>query len=161
MPLNQSTVETEVNAPVEEAFRFIVPISLPAIFTGYGVLPAVVKTEDQTGDWNAAGQTRRVILSDGSSAREKLDSYESPSRFSYTVDSFTGPLSFLVKSANGEWQFEQRLNVTHIKWTYRFNPRFIFTTPIVWIIAQLLWRGYMGKALRLSKDQLETTYEFS
>ncbi len=150
------TVNTDVAVNQIAAFERNVPIDLTSIFTGYGPLPAVTGTKDQTGAWDGSGQTRTVLLSDGSSAQEMLTQYEHPDYFSYTVSEFTGALRFLVTSANGEWWFSSTSSTkTHIKWRYAFNPRSAFAVPILWFITNVLWRGYMHKALRLFKAQVE------
>jgi hypothetical protein len=84
------TVQTEVASPQAEALNYIVPIDLTSIFQGHGLLPVVKGTQNQTGAWDAVGQTRTVILSDGSSAQERLTGYEQPHYFSYTVSEFSG-----------------------------------------------------------------------
>jgi hypothetical protein len=147
-------METAVSREV--AFERIAPIDLTTIFAGYGPLPAVTGVEEQTGAWDAAGQTRTVLLSDGSSARESLTNYEHPHYFGYTVSEFTGTLGLLASSATGEWWF---IGVgpdrTRIKWRYTFNAKSAFAAPILWIITHVLWRGYMRSALKLSVQQLE------
>jgi len=69
MSLDAATVSTTIEASIEEAFGQIVPIDLTSIFTGYGPLPAVVQTRDQSGAWDAAGRTRTVAFADGSTAQ--------------------------------------------------------------------------------------------
>lgn len=150
-------VQTTIEAPAEKAFEHIVPIDLTSIFTGYGPLPAVTGTQHQTGGWNAAGQTRTVLLSDGSSAQEALTAYEYPARFAYTVSGFTGVLRFFTREAHGEWWFERASGkeATTVRWRYEFVSRAKFLEPLVCLITQRLWRGYMRKALNLSKAQVE------
>lgn len=150
-------VQTTVEAPAEQAFEHIVPIDLTSIFTGYGPLPAVTGTRGQTGGWNAAGQTRTVQLSDGSSAQEALTAYDYPKRFAYTVKGFTGVLRFFTREAHGEWWFERvpGQEATAIRWRYEFVSRAKFLEPLVCLITQQLWRRYMRKALSLSKAQVE------
>jgi hypothetical protein len=151
-----TTVSTEVDVNQVEAFEYIATIDLPSIFTGYGPLPAVTGTRDQVGDWDAAGQTRTVQLSDGSTAQEALDEYEHPRHFSYTLGSFSSFLRFITISANGAWWFESKTSgKTHIKWRYAFRSRSIFAVPVLWFISSFLWRDYMVKALSLAKQQLE------
>ena len=151
-------VSTVINANQAETFTHIAPIDLTSIFTGYGPLPAVVGTKDQTGQWDEAGQTRTVELSDGSTAQEKLNTYAHPTYFSYTVSNFSGSLLFLTTSANGEWWFEQQASgKTGVKWRYAFNARSPFAVPLLWFIANVLWHRYMAKALSLAKKQIETT----
>ena len=153
-----ATVEADVKANQSAAFEHIVPVDLASIFTGYGPLPAVTGTQDHTGGWDAAGQTRTVLLSDGSSAQELLTRYDYPHYFSYTVSGFTGVLRWLTTSANGEWWFNRdgSSGKTQIKWRYAFNARSIVAAPVLWLIANLLWRGYMNKALALAKLQVES-----
>lgn len=76
MSLAAATVSMTIEALIEEAFGQIVPIDLSSIFTGYGPLPAVMQTRDQSGAWDAAGRTRTVAFADGSSARESLTTYD-------------------------------------------------------------------------------------
>ena len=152
-----ASVGRQVRAHRQRCFLHIVPIDLASIFTGYGPLPAVTGTERQSGGWDAAGQTRTVLLSDGSSAQERLSAYEALRYFSYTVSGFSGVLRLLLRSADGEWWFESAGSVTDIRWHYAFNARSWWAAPLVWFIGQALWRGYMRKALRLARLQLETT----
>lgn len=150
------TVHTCVLASQIAAFEYIVPIDLTTIFTGYSLLPAVRGTENQTGDWDGTGQTRTVLLSDGSSSQEIITKYDYPNYFSYTVKEFTGILRFFTKSADGEWWFDSiSSDKTYIKWKYAFNAKSILAIPFLWFITKVLWRNYMHKALRLSKNQVE------
>lgn len=152
-----TTVETIIDVPRERAFWGIVPIDLRSIFTGFGPLPAVTGITDQVGNWDAVGQTRSVTLSDGSSAREGITGYKNPQYFSYTVSGFTGVFRFLTTSANGEWWFEPvSESRTHIKWRYAYHSRNVAAIPLLWFIVNVLWRGYMKKALSLSKRQIES-----
>ena len=152
-----ATVQTEIAAGLTHVFDHIVPIDLTSIFTGYGPLPAVTGVLDQTDSWDAAGQTRTVTLSDGSSARELLTRYDRPRHFGYTVSDFSGILRFLTVSANGEWWFDTgpSSDATIVKWSYSFNARSPLAAPFLWLITGFLWRGYMNKALLLSKAQIE------
>ncbi len=153
---HSTTVTAETAISQRVAFDHIVPIDLTSIFRGYGPLPAVTEVKDQTGAWDAAGQTRTIILSDGSSAQESLTKYEHPDYFSYTVSGFTGALGLLATSANGEWWFRAAPpGKTRIEWRYEFSARSALVWPILGIITHVLWRAYMGKALRLCLSHLE------
>jgi Polyketide cyclase / dehydrase and lipid transport len=151
-----ATVKITVTANQAAAFKHIVPIDLTSIFKGYGPLPSVTGIENQVGDWDIAGQTRTVHLSDRSSVQELLTKYEHPRYFSYTVSGFTGVLGFLITSANGEWWFSTNSSCqTTIEWRYTFNARSVLAVPILWLITNLLWRNYMRNALQRSKALLE------
>jgi hypothetical protein len=157
MSLDAATVGTTIEASIDEAFRHIVPIDLSSIFTGYGPLPSVTQTRDQSGAWDAAGRSRTVVFSDGSTARESLTAYEYPHRFAYTIDHFTGALRLLASEARGEWWFERvpGRKATAIRWRYQFVSRSTMLKPLVGLFTRLLWRGYMRKALGLSKAAVE------
>lgn len=151
-----ATITTDVAVNQKSAFEYNVPIDLTSIFTGYGLLPAVSGVKDQTGAWDAAGQTRKVLLSDGSTTKEKLSKYIHPEYFSYMVSEFEGLLGVLVSSAYGEWWFSNiSSNKTRIKWRYTFHAKSVITAPFLWFIINILWRNYMVKALRLYKGQVE------
>jgi hypothetical protein len=156
-------VQFEVTAQQIETFEHIVPIDLTSIFKGYGLLPSVESIQNQMGAWDAVGQTRTVILSDGSSAQETLTGYEHPHYFSYTVRDFSGVLRFLTTSAHGEWWFEGNLSksYTHIRWRYALDAKSIFAAPILWCIANFLWRGYMQNVVMLCKKQVEHNVSLS
>jgi len=148
--------ETTMETNIRNAFETIVPIDLTKIFTGHRFLPAVQSTKDETGSWDAAGQSRTVCLSDGSEAREELVSYSLPKSFSYKVSGFTGSLKYLAESAQGEWRFDKvSEKITHVEWRYAFNPVSILTLPILLIVAKVFWAGYMKKALAICKQHSE------
>ncbi|PJI95548.1 polyketide cyclase/dehydrase/lipid transport protein [Acidovorax sp. 69] len=154
-----ATVQTRIKASPALAFQHIAPMDPRALFTGYGPLPAVTGTSDQTGAWDAPGQTRTVALSDGSSAQEGLKHYHPAQYFSYTVSNFTGALRWLATGANGAWWFDPQAEGTQttVRWRHAFHARSQWAAPVLWLLANVLWRGYMRKALRLAKAQIETS----
>lgn len=158
MSSTAATVHTTINAERAAAFGHIVPIDLTSIFTGYGPLPSVSRTLDATGAWDAAGRSRTVVFSDGSSATESLTGYDFPNGFTYRITGFTGVLKYLASEARGQWWFESAAGgkTTAVRWQYEFVSRFKLLKPLVSLFTQRLWRGYMTKALSLSKGQVET-----
>jgi hypothetical protein len=44
---------------------------------------------------------------------------------------------------------------TSVRWRYEFISRSAILKPLVSLFTRSLWRGYMAKALRLSKAQVE------
>src|SRR5689334_6381500 len=58
-------VEQSRTIPMGQAdvFRDMVPMPLPELFSKwYGPIPPIKETRDQTGDWDAVGQSRTVVL---------------------------------------------------------------------------------------------------
>jgi Polyketide cyclase / dehydrase and lipid transport len=149
------TVEGSARVPVGQAFRAIAPVPLEEIFTGYGPLPAVVRTREQSGRWDHVGATRVVELADGSEAREEITSYDEPSHFGYRLGGFTGVLRHLVSHADGAWWFtEPEAGTASIRWTYTFEPRPARAT-VVRVAIGPLWRRYARQTLALAIARAE------
>ena len=154
-----SIVSGRVKVNTLDAFCHVVPIDLTSIFKGYGLLPAVIGTSAQTGNWDAIGQTKTVHLSDGSQAKEMITEYQNPDYFSYIVSDFSGSLGYLITSATGEWWFESSdslSNRTVIRWSYTFIPKSLIAVPILWIVNKFLWAGYMRSVISTIELQIDS-----
>ena len=89
----------EIPIDVQKAFDGTLPMPLPTLFARrYGPIPPINKVLDQTGDWDAVGQTRTVKLTGGGSMREELTHVDPPHAFGYVLSQIKGPLSPLVSS---------------------------------------------------------------
>jgi hypothetical protein len=113
-----------------------------------GVLPAVVEVRDQRGGWDAVGQTRTLVLSDGGTVVETLRSAEAP-RFAYDLTRFTGLFGILVANARSEWTVvadDDDGERSTIEWRYSFTSR-----PgrglVIAAIVRLAWAPYMRRVL--------------
>jgi hypothetical protein len=146
-------VEATAKVSPDHAFDVIVPIDLPLIMKGYGPIPAVVSTQDQTGGWDAVGQSRRVNLKDGSYASEQLNLFERGKRFAYRVGPFSGLTGRIVNHADGIWWFEPVAGGTRIRWSYTWVPQ-RFTYPFVWAFSKL-WRPYAQQVLDVCVELCE------
>jgi hypothetical protein len=136
---------TAASAPA--AFRIAVPIDLTLIFTGFGPLPAVTGIREQTGAWDHVGVSRKPVLSDGTTAFERVTDYDPPSYFAYEVSGFTNILGRLVHGARGSWTFTPKADrETVIEWTYAFRPKRFRRLATRLLIAPM-WRPYMRRAL--------------
>jgi hypothetical protein len=62
-----------------------------------------------------------------------------------------------VDSGRGEWWFESTPTgeATSVVWRYEFVSRSKWLKPLVSLFTKRLWRGYMERALNLSKAQVE------
>lgn len=149
-----ATATATIRASRQAVFDHIVPIDLTTIFRGYGPLPAVIGTKGQTGAWDGVGQTRTVVLSDGSTAREELTAYEPPRYFAYRVGGFTNALRLLSTGARGEWWFEETAGDTSVRWRYVFEPTSMVVLPFLAPIG-LIWQRYMQAALNAAKASAE------
>lgn len=138
------------------AFSVAIPADLTHVLRGRGVLPGVRDVIEPSGNWDSAGDSRRVVMTDGSSAKETLTHYNDPDGIAYLIDAFKGPLGNLVTHSTGEWRFSAEAdNKTHVEWTFTFHPRSSLTAPLVSFIAKRLWPGYASAALTRVKELAE------
>lgn len=151
----RARVSTRVPVPPNVAFDHIALVDPSAIFTGYGPLPAVVGIDNQSGAWDAPGQSRRVQLSDGGSACERLTDFQRPRSFAYQADEFTGVLGRLSDQARGRWRFLPADGGTMIDWRCEFHSRSALTRPLLWLVVRVFWQGYMNRVLDLACRNLQ------
>jgi len=158
MPHVATTVSVRVAAAREPLFDWFIPIELPRILTGFGPVPAVVATSEQSGPWDVPGSRRTVHLADGSTAHERVTSCERPAGFGYTVDGFSGPVRHLAREGRGAWTFTAAgAAETDVRWTYTFEARSRAAALVLTPVVKLAWRGFMRRALErlavLARDE--------
>ncbi len=102
--------------------------------------------EDQTGPWDAVGRTRRPLLSDGSTANERITEYLAHASFAYELTGFTNVLDWIVEGVRGEWTFTPDGTGTMVRWIYEFKPRPGFSVLTRLLLAPL-WRQAMIAAM--------------
>ncbi len=139
---------TQGIAPADPArtFDILTPSDPTRFYPKFRIIPATVRVENQTGAWDAVGQTRTLHLSDGSSVRETTKDVERPGFFAYELTHFTKAFGPLVDHARAEWHFDAVDAGTRITWTYTF-----FARPgrgwIVALIVNLAWAAYMRRVM--------------
>lgn len=143
-------VDQSVVAPVavQDAFHRTLPIPLPTLFhRWYGPFPPISEVREQTGAWDAVGQTRVVHLAGGASMREELTSVDPPRSFGYRLSEVTGPMALLVDHIIGEWIFAPAGEGTEITWRWDIRPRSALTAWALPVLGRM-WKGYARGALR-------------
>jgi hypothetical protein len=109
------------------------------------VLPGVVTVRDQTGGWDAVGQTRTLVLTDGATVKETLRVATEPV-VAYDLSHFTGFFGTLVAGGRSEWRVDERPGGSGIEWTYTFTAK-RGRGVIVAAIMRLAWARYMRSVL--------------
>ena len=130
----------------KRAWEISGPLDPTKYYPKFGPLPAVVGVRDQTGPWDTVGQSRTLVLSDGSSVVETITDADSPTFFAYELSNFTKLFGKLVAGARAEWRFERIDTGTSIRWTYTFHAK----RGRGWIVAaivRLFWARYMNRVL--------------
>ncbi|RPE77579.1 MULTISPECIES: SRPBCC family protein [unclassified Frondihabitans] len=122
------------------------PLTPVGFYPRSGLLPAVVEVRDQTGGWDAPGQTRQLMLSDGGSVVEHTVLVDRPGKFVYELSDFQKLFGVLVSGARAEWEYSEVPGGTRIDWTYTFfaRPR---AGLVLRGIVSLLWGPYMRRVL--------------
>jgi Polyketide cyclase / dehydrase and lipid transport len=142
---------------VGDAFNGTLPLPLPVIFAQwYGPIPPIKAVRDQTGEWDAAGQTRTVTMVGGGSMREVLTSVDPPRSFGYRLCDITGPLAALVGSIDGTWSFTPTGiggTGTTVTWKWILHPKSGVTSPALPVLGWI-WKGYARRALATLSDLL-------
>src|SRR3954462_3989180 len=117
------TVRAIAPADPVRTFDTLTPSDPARFYPRFRVIPAVVSVTDQTGEWDAAGQTRTLHLSDGSTVVETTTDVERPGFFAYELTDFTKAFGPLVHHARAECRFEEVEGGTRIRWSYTFFGR--------------------------------------
>lgn len=151
-----ATAEIIVTTTPKQAFEISGPLD-PARFYGkFGPLPAVVAVTGQSGEWDTAGRTRKLELSDGGSVIETITDVISPTLFAYDLSNFTGAFHHLVSGARAEWTFERTAVGTLVTWTYTFHGK-PGRAWIVRAIVKMWWARYMDRVLPMIGREIERT----
>ncbi|NGM67129.1 SRPBCC family protein [Sphingobacterium sp. SGR-19] len=155
----QTKIIMTINAPIDNAFNYIVPVELSRIFKKHKNLPAIIKTDEKE-KWFKAGLTRTVYFEDGSTSKETLLTVVPHTSFSYRIEDFTSQLRFLAKRIEGDWIFNDLGNgQTKIEWTYKIVPKNIFARGAVNLFLLKNVNGLLTNALTILKNDLEKTDE--
>jgi hypothetical protein len=132
---------------VDKAFAETLPVPLPKIFSRWhGPIGPIKDVRDQTGAWDAAGQTRLVLLAPTGSFHEELTSLDPPNSFGYALTKITGPLALLINRADGQWRFATSGSGTEVTWRWNIHARSALTAPLLPVVGAL-WKGYARKSL--------------
>ncbi len=151
----QTKVVVIVNAPIDNAFNYIVPVKLEHIFKKYKNLPAIVKTDEKE-KWMKAGLSRTVYFEDGSTAKETLLTVVPHTSFSYRIENFTSQLRFLAKRIEGDWLFTDLGDgQTIIEWTYKVVPKNFMCKKIINLAILKNINGLLANALAILKTDIE------
>jgi hypothetical protein len=134
-----------VGAAPDTVFHRLTQHDPARFYPRWGILPAVVGVRDQTGAWDAVGQTRVLVLSDGSTVRETLTVVEEP-RFAYDHTDFTGVIGRIVAGGHSEWRVTAAGAGAAIEWTYAFAPKPGWSVAVAALV-RLAWGPYMRRVL--------------
>ncbi len=155
-PILQTTVTIIINAPIAEAFDYVVPVDLSHIFPRYKNYPAVVNSTIKA-DWKTAGLERIVNFEDGTSSQETLVSVTRPESFSYRIYGFSSlQRRLMIDHIEGSWVFADLTDSrTEITWTYKVFAKNWLAYLILKVVALKDLTAILQNALFIIKNDLE------
>lgn len=121
-----------------------------------GLIPGVKTLTGQIGPWSAAGQTRKLTLTDGSTAVETLLAL-GPNGYRYRISDFSGLFKLIVKEANARFSVTPRGDGSVLTWSYEFTPKGALAAAILSFLIDSQWNGFMDAALERLKVDIERT----
>jgi hypothetical protein len=137
--------------PVDDAYARVLVTPLEDIFSRrYAAISPITAVREQDGAWGTVGQTRRIVLADGSTMHEELTSVEPGRSFGYRIDDVTGALKPLVSSVDGRWSFEDAGTGVRVTWSWTVHPLNAFSA-LSWPLLRWMWNGYA----RLAMERIE------
>lgn len=130
----------------DAAFDACLTVPLPFFLARrYAALPAVREVRGQH-SWAQAGDTRTVVLADGTTSRETLTAVARPTHFTYLLDELTGPLKALATGVRGRFEVEPAGAGARITWSWSIDPR-LPVGPLAMPVLGWMWRGWARQAL--------------
>lgn len=152
----QRTAEIDVNAPIQTVFNFISDGDvLSQWLKKSGPISGVTRTEILQGPYSEIGASRRVYFENGDTLVEQLTSFNPVTGYSYSVTGITDSIRLLTSIGYGQWWFEERNGMTHVKWVYSFVPKNLLARIALGIFLSLFYTKFMKQSLKLAKSQLE------
>ena len=149
-------VSVQIAAPGEWFFYWFLSVDLAKIMPRHGLIPGIVGVEDQTGPMHVPGSSRRLRLTDGTTAMEQITSCEPPREVQYRLYELTNLFRHLVAEAHAEiWFREIQEHRTRVEWQYTFLGRSLVSTLVLKLLIPHQYRGFMQSALDRSKRLAE------
>jgi hypothetical protein len=135
-------------SPASVFARVVDAAGFPAMFVGYGPIPAVTRvTLDSS---LAVGSFRQVHSADGSQLTEQITRLDPPHCHAYSLSGFSAPFSWLVTRGDARWTISRRSKGSHLRWEYDFQ----LTHALVYPIDAVLLHLFMARAMQRCVDNM-------
>ena len=136
-----------VPRPREEVFAVATDsTNAPRTLRPRGPFAGIREIEMHEGQTLATGAKRRIAMTDGAVLEEVILDYDPPVRHRYGwAGGVKPPMSLLVRSGTGTWDFTEVDGGTRIVWSYTFGLTsplaYPLAAPIVWLFKGWLQQG--------------------
>lgn len=112
----------------------------------YAAIAAVRETREDPPVWGEVGQSRRIVLTDGSTVLETLTEVASPHTFAYVLTEITGPLAPVAAQVDGRWSLEPVGAGCRVTWTWTIHPAGRLGSLAAPVVGAM-FRGYARQVL--------------
>jgi hypothetical protein len=130
-----------------EAFDRLIAAPLPDVFARrFAAFPSVREVTDAPEVWGTVGQTRTIVLTDGSTLRETLTAVDRPHQYSYLLDDIHGALGPFVRTVDGVWSVTPEGTGARIGWAWTLHAKAPPARLTLNVIGRM-WKGYADRAL--------------
>jgi len=151
----RASVEAVANASALRSWTIALQSPPTLFYPSFGPLPAVVAVHGQPANWDVAGYSRTLELSDGGSVVETITHSDPGVFFGYDLTRFEKLFGRLVSGARAEWTFTPEGANTRIRWSYAFHP-LAGRSLVVRAIVALFWAPYMRRVLPTIVTAIDT-----
>lgn len=125
--------------------------NMPRLLLAFGPIPGVARVELPAGSALAAGVSRQISLTDGTTMQEEVMALQPPSaagpgRHEYRWKHPPAPpFSLLIRGAHAVWTFRAEGDGTQVDWLYTFTPTnalgYVLATPVIALFRRWMQRG--------------------
>lgn len=140
--LSSSTV---VPALPDAAFDAILSAPLEELFSERaGLIPPVRECQGQEGAWGSVGQTRTIVLADGSTNLETLVAADRPGDYRYRISEISGPLKAMIAGIDGQFSIVPEGSGSRVTWSWSLMPTNAVSRLFIPVLG-VFWRQYATK----------------
>jgi hypothetical protein len=158
--ISKVTVTAIYNCSLERAFKTPMLCDVAKVHTGFGVMPKVTHTTDDT-NWGKPGSSKKVYAAKSltqaggfASVDRVLERVENQ-YWKIQVDNFQSWMLGFTKFV-GIWKTTPiENNKILIEYTYALHSNIPVFYPLNWLFAKTFWRIYMNRVLNNIRKMIE------
>lgn len=158
--ISKVTVTAIYNCSLERAFKTPMLCDVAKVHTGFGVMPKVTHTTDDT-NWGKPGSSKKVYAAKSltqaggfASVDHVLERIENK-YWKIQVDNFQSWMLGFTKFV-GIWKTTPiENNKILIEYTYALHSNIPVFYPLNWLFAKTFWRIYMNRVLNNIRKMIE------
>lgn len=117
-------------------------------FVGFGPVPGIRRATYETPGEPRLGSRRRILKTDGTAHVEEIVGFDPPLRHVSLITGLSPPFSWLVRSGEDDWKFEESGGGTVVERTFAFELTSILAALAAFPLLYLCMRPAVRRDLR-------------